>query len=376
MGEKKTKLIKRGGVVVALLAAAILMGSVNFNRNEAEALPSTSDKAPAAEKTAVPKLDKAAPVDDKDYSDIAEDGFVLLDGFLYEVGSNGKIKRDFTDGMLSFDADGRYTSGDAELDAAVAALIVSQTAEKDARIDKLHRLYDYIRDNMEYVGYVNNGYSYAEPNGADGWGNSVAKEALQKLAGNCYYYNSAFAALARGLGYQAYIVTGTCGLPARPHCWCEIELDNTVYYCDPELEWSRSAYQQESADIFFKDWTQTEGWCYSPNAERQSEAKKAEAQAKYDAMIEYAKAHPSPRPTIAPEPTAAPAPAPTAEPAPEQPAATAAPAAPADPAPAPVQPAEPDPAPAPEPAPQPEPAAPPPASDPAPAPEAAGEPEA
>lgn len=46
MGEKKTKLIKRGGVVVALLAAAILMGSVNFNRNEAEASPTPSDKAP------------------------------------------------------------------------------------------------------------------------------------------------------------------------------------------------------------------------------------------------------------------------------------------------------------------------------------------
>lgn len=373
MGEKKTKLIKRGGAVVALLAAAILMGSVNFNRNEAEASPSPADRAPAAEKTAAPKPDKAAPIDDKDYSDMAEDGFILLDGFLYEVGADGRIKRDFTDGMLTFDADGRYTSGDAELDAAVAALIVSQTAEQETRIDKLHRLYDYVRDNIEYVGYVNNSYSYAEPNGADGWGNSVAKEALQNLAGNCYYYNSAFAALARGLGYQAYIVTGTCGLPARSHCWCEIELDNTVYYCDPELEWSRSAYQQESADIFFKDWTQTEGWCYSPNAERQSEAKKAEAQAKYDAMIEYAKAHPSPRPTIAPEPTAAPTPAPAdPAPAPEQPAATA---APADPAPVPAPPTEPDPAPQPDP----EPAAPePPATDPAPAPapEAGGEPEA
>lgn len=372
MGEKKTKLIKRGGAVVALLAAAILMGSVNFNRNEAEASPLPADKAPAAEKTAAPKSDKAAPADDKDYFDMTEDGFILLDGFLYEVGTDGKIKRDFTDGMLTFDADGRYTSGDAELDAAVAALIVSQTAEQETRIDKLHRLYDYVRDNMEYVGYVNNSYSYAEPNGADGWGNSVAKEALQNLAGNCYYYNSAFAVLARGLGYQAYIVTGTCGLPARAHCWCEIELDNVVYYCDPELEWSRSAYQQESADIFFKDWTQTEGWCYAPNAERQSEAKKAEAQAKYDAMIEYAKAHPSPRPTIAPEPTAVPTPAPTARPVPEQPAETA---APADPAPAPAPPTEPDPAPAPDPVP--EPAAPePPASDPALAPEAGGEPEA
>lgn len=209
MGEKKTKLIKRGGAVVALLAAAILMGSVNFNRNEAEASPSPADKAPAAEKTAAPKPDKAAPIDDKDYSDMAEDGFILLDGFLYEVGADGRIKRDFTDGMLTFDADGRYTSGDAELDAAVAALIVSQTAEQETRIDKLHRLYDYIRDNMEYVGYVNNSYSYAEPNGADGWGNSVAKEALQNLAGNCYYYNSAFAVLARGLGYQAYIVTSS-----------------------------------------------------------------------------------------------------------------------------------------------------------------------
>lgn len=53
------------------------MGSVNFNRNEAEALPLPADKAPAAEKTAAPKSDKAAPVDDKDYSDMTEDGFVV-----------------------------------------------------------------------------------------------------------------------------------------------------------------------------------------------------------------------------------------------------------------------------------------------------------
>lgn len=382
MGERKTWIIKWGAIALGVLAAAVVMGSTHFGRDEAASASPLASAAPAPDATTSLAAETAAPTADEDYSALAEDGFVVLDGFLYAVDANGHIKRNFSDGMLNFDADGRYTSGDAELDALVAELIVAETDPAAPRIDRLHRLYDYIRDNMQYVGYVNNHYSLAEPNGVDGWGNSVAKEALSQLAGNCYYYNSAFAALARGLGYQAYIVTGTCGLPPRTHCWCEIEFNGLVYYCDPELEWSRSVYQQEQADIFFKDWSETEGWCYTPDVERQSEAKETEAQAKYDAMIEYAKAHPSPRvivtpePTPAsqqPEPTPAPTPAPTTAPAPEAPAPTPEPAPPTVPdAPTvPETPAEPaPPAPVPEPpAPEPAPEAPP--ADPAPVSESA-----
>lgn len=311
------------GIALGVLAATIVMGSFNVQPQTAyEPTPADEESKAPTSTASVATHDEKPDADSvlkKNYSDKAEDGFVFIDGYLYEVDSLGYVKTDFSDGMLYFGADGRFTSGDAELDKLVAALIASKTAQTDSRMDRLKTLYDYIRDNMEYVGYVDNNYSYTEPNGMDGWGNSVAREALSELAGNCYYYNSAFAALARGLGYQAYIVTGTCGLPSRTHCWCEIEYENMVYYCDPELEWSRSVYQQETADIFFKDWSQTEGWCYTPNAERQSEAKEAEAQAKYDAMIEYAKAHPSPRPTIAPTPT------PAATPTPVQPVPAATP---------------------------------------------------
>lgn len=340
MGLKRKLNIKLCAAALGVLASAFAMGSAHFDRGETAAVTPSPSTAPKPTATARP-ASTAAPKDDTDYSTLAEDGFVILDGFLYGVDETGRIRRSFADGMLNFDADGRYSSGDAELDALVASLIVAETTPAAPRIDRLRELYNYVRDNMQYVGYVNNHYSYEEPNGVDGWGNSVAKEALAQLAGNCYYYNSAFAVLARGLGYQAYIVTGTCGLPPRTHCWCEIEYDGMVYYCDPELEWSRSVYQQEQADIFFKDWSETEGWCYTPDYERPSEAKKAEAQAKYDAMIEYAKAHPSPRVIAAPEPAA------------QQPAAQPEPT-PAPEAPAPVP--EPTPAPAPEPVPVPPPA--------------------
>lgn len=304
MSERYKKTFQWCGLVLAILAAAIVMGNFNMLSMQSEEPLSAerkSDAQPVADNI-VPEATVSVKslVASKNYLDTSEDGFMIIDGYLYEVDSAGDVKCNFSDGILYFSSDGRYTSGDAELDKLVAEIIVSQTAENASRIDMLKALYAYVRDNMEYVGYVDNNYSYTEPDGVDGWGNTVAREALACLAGNCYYYNSAFAALARGLGYQAYIVTGTCGLPPRTHCWCEIEYENMVYYCDPELEWSRSVYQQEDADIFFKDWSQTEGWCYAPNVKRQSEAKAAEDQAKYDAMIEYAKAHPSPRPTIAP----------------------------------------------------------------------------
>lgn len=363
MRKKQIWFFRAGAIVLVVLAEVLAAWSVWLDRGDGDISETPSDTSETAtifnEKAEFAEAE-ALTMGEEDYSDLAEDGFVLIDGFLYELDSTGRIMKEHSDGMLSFGSDGRYTSGDAELDELVAALILSQTTPSSSRLDKLHSLYDYVRDNMVYVGYVNNNYSYAEPNGVNGWGNSVAKEALKTLAGNCYYYNSAFAALARGLGYQAYIVTGTCGLPARTHCWCEIEYDNMVYYCDPELEWSRGVYQQEDADIFFKDWSEAGGWCYTPNVERQSEAKKAETQAIYDAMIEYAKAHPSPRPTLPTEPTPTET-VPAAQPTPELPAQP-------DPIPAPQPEPTAEPQPEPTPAPQPEPPAQPQPVDPAPNP--------
>lgn len=306
--KKNRKYILKAVFLFAMLCALVIVtGGVKLlsksaNESPAEENPASTQAPNLAAENAEPTKETSRENEERLLA--AEDGFLLLDGYLYEVDSDGSIKTDFSDGMLSFGADGRYTSGDDELDAIVAALIVSQTPEKASRLERLGALYAYVRDNMTYVGFESASLGTTSPNGADGWGNGVAKTALSGLKGNCYYYNSAFTALARGLGYQAYIVTGTCGLPARPHCWCEIEMDGSVFYCDPELEWSRSVYQNEKTDIFFKDWTQTEGWSYQPNAERQTDAKKAEAQAKYDAMIEYAKAHPSPRVFVTPVPTA------------------------------------------------------------------------
>lgn len=164
MGERKTLFIKWGAIALAVLAAAVVMGSTQFDCGEAASASHLPSAAPAPDATARLAAETAAPTADEDYSALAEDGFVALDGFLYAVDANGHIKRDYSDGMLNFDADGHYTSSDAELDA----FVVSETDPDAPRIDRLHRLYDYIRDNMKYVGYVNNHYSLAEPNGVDG----------------------------------------------------------------------------------------------------------------------------------------------------------------------------------------------------------------
>lgn len=190
MRKKKIWFFRAGAIVLVVLAAVLAAWSARLDRrdvNISETPSNTSETVPIpGEKAELAEAEVLTTVEE-DYSDLAEDGFVLSDGFLYELDSTGHIMKEHSDGMLYFAADGRYTSGDVELDELVASLILSQTTTSSSRIDKLHSLYDYVRDNMVYVGYVNNNYSYAEPNGVNGWGNSVAKEALQTLAGNCYY---------------------------------------------------------------------------------------------------------------------------------------------------------------------------------------------
>ena len=156
------------------------------------------------------------------------------------------------DGFL-LDKDGRYTSGSEDLDRMVAGAIRKSTDEKMTRMDMLRAMYEYTRDHIKYVGFGNHEDSYKAAHGKDGWMVESATYALENGTGNCYHFAATFAALARGVGFQAYAASGLIGSEDQEHGWVEIVDDSgEVWYSDPETEYARSYWMNQKYDLFYK----------------------------------------------------------------------------------------------------------------------------
>ena len=182
-----------------------------------------------------------------------QDGFLLDKGYLYAVDETGELRSNTYVGVLYFREDGRYTSGSEDLDRMVAGAIRKSTDEKMTRMDMLRAMYEYTRDHIKYVGFGNHEDSYKAAHGKDGWMVESATYALENGTGNCYHFAATFAALARGVGFQAYAASGLIGSEDQEHGWVEI-VDDTgeVWYSDPETEYARSYWMKQEFDLFYK----------------------------------------------------------------------------------------------------------------------------
>jgi hypothetical protein len=162
------------------------------------------------------------------------EGFHFIDGWTYYVQESGYLLKNDSIGTLTFDANGRFTSGDAELDKLVADILktmIAENPEKD-RYELLYQAHVYCRDSFKYLRrYVDN-----PAFGANGWEIENATVMFTTGRGNCYNYAAAFWALARALGYDARAVSGTCTGTHQPHGWCFIEFDGKDYIFDCEWE--------------------------------------------------------------------------------------------------------------------------------------------
>ena len=162
------------------------------------------------------------------------EGFHFIDGWTYYVQESGYLLKDSSIGTLTFDANGRFTSGDAALDKLVADILKTMIAEnpdKD-RYELLYQAHLYCRDSFKYLRrYVDN-----PAFGTNGWEIENATVMFTTGRGNCYNYAASFWALARALGYDARAVSGTCTGTNQPHGWCFIEFDGKDYIFDCEWE--------------------------------------------------------------------------------------------------------------------------------------------
>lgn len=182
-------------------------------------------------------------------------GFHLIDNWLYYFSAEkGDFVRSDTEGSFSFDAAGHFTSGSADLDARLREIVKSKTNSGMTQEQKLRALYVYTRDSFTYL---------RRPAYAFGVLDFMQKDALDMLEtgyGNCYSYASVFWYLARWIGYDAKIYSGTVGSNKRPHSWVEINFDGKDYIFDTELE---MAYHKKGRyEINLYKYIDVDNWVY------------------------------------------------------------------------------------------------------------------
>jgi len=188
----------------------------------------------------------------------AEPGFMNMDGYLYYVQEDRRFLKDGKVGALRFGPDGRYTSGDAELDDMVAKVLAPIVAENPGatRLELLRIAYDHC--HMDYK------YLRRDPYGTGdrGWEIEDAKTMFSKGKGNCYNFAAVFWACARGLGYEARAVAGTCTSTVQPHGWVIINIDGADYFFDPEWQYAYRDRGDEGHDMFMIPMNKINYWKY------------------------------------------------------------------------------------------------------------------
>lgn len=171
------------------------------------------------------------------------DGPRRVDGRLYWF-VNGEPLRSQSVSGLYFDENGCYTTGNAELDEKLNAIVEELTDVSMTRDQKLRVLFNYVRDNFKYL---------KRPlisKGQTGWEPEYALFFLKNGKGNCYSFSAAYCLLCRELGLPAYTVVGSA--LNSPHGWVEIVLDGSVYMFDTQLEWRYLHDWGKSGYDFFK----------------------------------------------------------------------------------------------------------------------------
>ncbi len=188
-----------------------------------------------------------------------EPGPMNLGGWLYYAGEDGKVIRDDYVGDLYFGPDGRYTCGDPELDGIVAGILDEILVNNPGaeRIDLLRRGFEYSRDSFKYLRRY--GYGFGET----GWEVRDAVTMFTTGRGNCYNFAASFWALARGLGYEAWAISGTMTSTDQHHGWVEIYFDGIPYIFDPEMEYVY-IYERDihSWDMFMVTYAAGTYWNY------------------------------------------------------------------------------------------------------------------
>ncbi len=170
-------------------------------------------------------------------------GLIEFRGSLYCVNTDNSLKTDESVGYLYFGPDGRYTSGNATVDAEVEKAMALCITQGMTREEKLHAAYNYVRNNCRYLSRPHH------PRGSTDWYADGAITMFQTHKGNCYCYTGAFLYMARRLGYQAYGISGGYRKDNTDHAW--VMIDGYIY--DPCLDYLYPARGGRHYDLYRVD---------------------------------------------------------------------------------------------------------------------------
>ena len=160
-------------------------------------------------------------------------GLYDMHGALYCVADDGFLLSSGTYNTLQFGQDARYTSGNAQIDRFINSIILSVTDDSMEKEEKLRACFDYVFDNMLYLGNNNH-----VPRGADAstWTETYLLRYInQGNRGNCYCFSSLMYYLTRRIGYISNAISGGIDKNDYDHGWIDIEMDGELYIFDPEL---------------------------------------------------------------------------------------------------------------------------------------------
>lgn len=162
-------------------------------------------------------------------------GLHEIDGGMYYVKEDGSFLTNSAVGYLTFDANGRYTSGNATLDSYVDQALAACTNSGMTEAQKLRAAYLYVRDHGAYLARPH------QARGTTAWAEESALFMFEHKKGNCYCFAGQFLYMARRLGYDAYVVSGGVGRKDSDHAWVMIHENGVPYIYDVELEWGYRA---------------------------------------------------------------------------------------------------------------------------------------
>lgn len=155
----------------------------------------------------------------------------IFNHYLYYIdGDTGCFLRNCEINGYTLDKNGRYTTGNAELDSSLRAITSELCTNEAGSEENLKKVYDYVRDNFVYQARAH------VARGSSGWELEYAVPMMRTHYGNCYSWAAVFMYLARNVGFEAYCQSGAVGARVEDHGWTEIMFDGEWLIFDPELE--------------------------------------------------------------------------------------------------------------------------------------------
>lgn len=109
-------------------------------------------------------------------------GLHEIDGGMYYVKEDGSFLTNSAVGYLTFDANGRYTSGNATLDSYVDQALAACTNSGMTKAQKLRAAYLYVRDHGAYLARPH------QARGTTAWAEESALFMFEHKKGNCYCF--------------------------------------------------------------------------------------------------------------------------------------------------------------------------------------------